>query len=619
MTDAPPSPEGEAAARQSSQDVGRLARAVDIGGGQFAWLLGAGASAMSGIPTAGALIARFKHELYCGAHHLDVQELDPAERHVRVRIEHYFDGANGLPPLGHPEEYSVAFERAYPDPAVRAEVIEQLCQDRRPNYGHWVLAALMAAGRLGVVFTTNFDKLVEQAAEAMFDIAGLTPRPTIMVAALGEPDRAVRALQRSSFPLVAKLHGDFQSVRLKNTTSELANQDHSMRLALRSACARFGFIVAGYSGRDQSVMDALATAAAEQESFPFGLYWCHRPGETLGPAVVDLLDAVAATGRTAMSVEVDNFVELAAAIERAVRFPDAIRTVLRERRPVPTLTETPLPEGPTLPAPILRLNALPLATLPEHARRLDAAQPVELADLQQAIRAARARGLVARRSGGELIAFGDDSQLADALGELGVTVTAATEELDFDAPHLDQAEVGILLDAVTIGLGRTSGLRHVLTRRAHQVRVSEENTPSLERLRTACGGSLCGAIPSTELRWAEALTLSLDRRNGRWWLLAEPDIWVSPPDRRNGAISSKQRDQQARAGAFVQARLATRYNKIANTILDEWARLVCSGRGTREVRAWNLHPGAGIDPTCRIDGHTAYSLPLAGPTPGTSP
>ncbi|MGO9963159.1 MAG: hypothetical protein ACLPUG_06995 [Acidimicrobiales bacterium] len=41
-------------------DLGTLARAIGVQGAHLAWLIGAGASAMSGIPTAGQLIVRFK-------------------------------------------------------------------------------------------------------------------------------------------------------------------------------------------------------------------------------------------------------------------------------------------------------------------------------------------------------------------------------------------------------------------------------------------------------------------------------------------------------------------------------------------------------------------------------
>ena len=587
-------------------DISNLARAIDVQGSQFAWLLGAGASAMSDIPTAGALVLRFKHELYCSAHQLDMQDIDPADPNTRASIESYFDGRNGLPPLGDPEEYSVAFETAYPSAELRADFIATLCQGRVPNYGHYVLAALMAAGRLQVVFTTNFDDLVEAGAHSLFELARIHPRPSLAIAGLGEPDIASRSLQKSSFPLVAKLHGDFRSVRLKNSVDELASQDAEMGHVLHNTCGRFGLVVAGYSGRDASVMAVLTEALLDDKrSFPTGIYWCHRPTDPPGSEVVDFLTTARSAGKTAYAVPVDNFIELTAAVERGVHLADNLRTCLKERRPPAALVSAPIPAGPTRHFPILRLNALPLLNLPSQFRCLNERSPCELADVQQAVRANRVRGLVARRSGGRLVAVGHEQELSEALRPLGISVSDRTETLDWDADVVDPADLGLALDALTLGLGRTEGLRHVLTRRGHQVRVANPKAPSLARLKSACGGSLLGTVPKTTLVWAEAAGLSIERRDGAWWLLVVPEIWVSPPKDR-----SAQRAEQITAGTFIQLKRATRYNRTANALLDAWVRLLSAGPSPCQVKTWNLGPAEGIDPVLELDGHTAFSRPL---------
>ncbi|MHB1501979.1 MAG: SIR2 family protein, partial [Candidatus Dormibacteria bacterium] len=272
-------------------DLAAFARVVDVQGGQLAWIVGAGASAMSGIPTAEALVLQFKHTLYCGLNNLGIQDVDPADRRTRELIERYFEDRSGFPPKGDPEEYSVIFEEAYPSPDLRADVIAKLCHGRTPNFGHYVLGALMTTGQLRLVFTPNFDDLLEAAATSIVEIAAITPRPSIVVATLGDPGRAERALQKQSWPLVAKLHGDFRDIRLKNTRSELATQDAEMRRVLRSACGRFGLVVCGYSGRDVSVMDALQEALTDEGSYPNGIFWCYRSIDTPGQAVLDFLHA----------------------------------------------------------------------------------------------------------------------------------------------------------------------------------------------------------------------------------------------------------------------------------------------------------------------------------------
>ena len=80
-----------------------------------------------------------------------------------------------------------------------------------------------------------------------------------------------------------KLHGDFRSRRLKNTSDELLTQDVKLRQSLVEAAKRFGLVVAGYSGRDDSIMDTLREAVRQAGSFPAGLFWLHR-GEEDPPA-----------------------------------------------------------------------------------------------------------------------------------------------------------------------------------------------------------------------------------------------------------------------------------------------------------------------------------------------
>jgi hypothetical protein len=614
MSDSFALPVGDSApiAAELKGDLAAFARAVDVQGGQLAWLLGAGASAMSGIPTAEALVLQFKHTLYCGSNNLGVQEVDPADRRTRELIERYFENRSGFPPKGDPEEYSVLFEEAYPSPDVRADVIEKLCAGHTPNFGHFVLAALMTTDHLRLVFTPNFDDLLEAAANSLIEVAGITPRPSIVVADLGDPSRAQRALQKESWPLIAKLHGDFRDVRLKNTRSELATQDAEMRRVLRAACGRFGLVVCGYSGRDASVMATLWDALADQGSYPNGIFWCYRSIDPPRQAVLDFLLAAKNAGRAVCLLPIDNFVELASVVQRAVHFSDKVRAALEGKQPRGVLEASPLPSGPTNPYPILRLNAVPLARLPQRVRVLSETSPSGLVAVATAVRTAHIRGLVARMSGGRLVAAGHDRELGETLAPLGISVTAGSVELDWSDETMDPAILGLSLDALTLGLGRTKGLRHVLSRQGHFVRIGDQADSSFERLREVCG-SLTGTVPSTPLSWAEAVELTIERVESSWWLLLSPEVWVSPiPRDGEGETTLAQiRAYRASAAELIRRRRAQRYNREANAILDAWVKLLCSGRGPREVRTWNLAPEDGVDPTFEIVGISAFSRPFS--------
>jgi len=299
-----------------------------------------------------------------------------------------------------------------------------------------------------------------------------------------------------------------------------------------------------------------------------------------------------------------------------------LRRWLNERRPQTILHPAPLPSGPTSPFPVLRLNALPIGRLPADARRLVEDHPVELAAAQRAIRSSRLRALIGRRATGELVGFGNDTELVEALGPLGVRVTSDLVSFGWDASVVDGADIGLALDALTLGLGRGGGLRHVLARRGHLVRVDDGGHPALDGLRRACDGPVVGIVPRTHLSWAEAVELTVERRNGVWWLLLTPEIWVAPrpdgPSLPGAGVDWRgwPAEQQQRAAEFVRERLATRYNRDTNRLLEAWVGLLARGGEPRTVRTWNLPEGSGVDPSFELHSVTAFSRPLAAWEPG---
>ena len=99
-----------------------------------------------------------------------------------------------------------------------------------------------------VVFTTNFDSIVEK---AVAEVAG----KSISAYHLEGPHAANNALNNEDYPLYCKLHGDFRYDSLKNLPQDLVAQNEALSECLVNAGNRLGFIVAGYSGRDQSVLE----------------------------------------------------------------------------------------------------------------------------------------------------------------------------------------------------------------------------------------------------------------------------------------------------------------------------------------------------------------------------
>lgn len=133
---------------------------------------------------------------------------------------------------------------------------------------------------------------------------------------------AGQLITEGRWPIEVKLHGDFRSRRLKNTNDELRQQDARLRQLLVETCGRFGLVVAGYSGRDGSIMGALEEAAGQSGAFPAGLFWFHREGDTPLPRVRALLAHAAANGVEAALVRIENF-------DEAVR--DSVQLIARPR------------------------------------------------------------------------------------------------------------------------------------------------------------------------------------------------------------------------------------------------------------------------------------------------
>ena len=312
---------------------------------RLAWLLGAGASASAGVPTAADMIDDFKSRLFCAHTNIPRAEVDLSDPLWEERITSHFDGAHGFPLAGDPGEYSAAFEAAYPLAPDRRMYIENAAKQGSPSFGQRVLAALITEGLIRCVFTTNFDALVERATAVTDDLLPPELQVHLTVSARDSLERGERCLREDAWPLLVKLHGDYQSEHLKNTAQELQTLDEQLRRILINGLTRFGLVVAGYSGRDDSIMDALDEAVGRDGAFPAGLWWVARPGSTPLPRVVSLLERATESGIEAHIVGSENFDELAGDLERDVDLIEPLRQHVRSVRRPPLAEPVALPRS----------------------------------------------------------------------------------------------------------------------------------------------------------------------------------------------------------------------------------------------------------------------------------
>lgn len=594
-----------------------------------AWFLGAGASAASGIPTGYAMIRDFKAQIFCRETNLSKREIDTADPIWAERIDDFFHRTSLLPPDGDPTEYAAAFEAVYPQPRHRRQYIADAIVKGTPCFGHKVLASLIASGEVDCIFTTNFDPLAEEAAITANAILPTADQRRPTVAAIDSADRAMRCLDESDWPLIAKLHGDYQSIAIKNTGSELEQQDARMRHVLVEAGKRFGMLFVGYSGRDASILEALNDVLAYPSPFPNGLYWVTSSANRLLPAVTEFLERAQTAGVDVSVVECTTFDELVAEIIKTTDLPQALYDRVMEGRPTPRLIPVPIPNAKARAFPVLRYSAILLQAMPTAARRIRLGQSTTSAEVREIFKVKGCRATAAAL-GRELAVFGRDQEILDALAPLGPSL-AGTIELD---PAADSWALGLLYDTLVRSLARQRPLIPRYRRSGHSLVVAtprDGDDPErtrrqqqiLSRMREAYGTSLVGAVPKLGFPFQEGVHLKLELVDGKWWCGFEPYTFVQLPrpdtskaEDADDLVANRapvEKGMQAErrgdpAGDWRRERWAPRYNRNWASIIGAWAQLLTQTGGTSRS-AFGLEEGTGIDAVFGVSPVTGYSRP----------
>lgn len=588
-----------------------------------AWFLGAGASASAGIPTGYAMITDFKKRLFCQMAGLKLQEIDANDPIWEQRINLFLSTKSILPPANDPTEYAVAFEAVYPTQESRRDYIEHAIRKGTPSYAHRVLAALITSKKVPCIFTTNFDQLVETAVAHTDQLVSPDKRAHLTVAAIDSAARAQSCINESRWPLLAKIHGDFQSVDLKNTTEELKTQDKTMRSVLTAACSRFGLIVLGYSGRDESVMEALNAALSLPNAFPGGIYWVARSAKSLLPAVTQFLEQAEQAGISASIVESQTFDELAAEIIDRTELELSLKEYVVQLQPVSMLQNVPLPEQEKRKFPVLQCSAIPILSMPKEARKISINEPLTTLKARELIKEAKIWAIVAC-NGKEIAAFGRDEDLLKAFSPFEAKIEGNIEL----NPNTESWARGLLYDALVRAICRDQPLSARLKGVGHSIVVSKAHShlsdeqkllrnQKLQKLNGAYSNNLLGKVPNLDFPFYEGVQLKLEYAADCWWCVFEPATYVDVPFVKEAEpVQDEEVEDKNIASTTPNAALldwrrerwATRYNRTWASIISAWADII-SGGADGIIKAIDLNEKSGIDGTFQVSSITAWSRP----------
>ena len=545
------------------------------------WFLGAGASAAAGFPTAMDMVWQFKRALFLSQNRGSSQaSVDLSQPAVRRRIDSHITSLEGIPVSGAPNEYASLFEAAYPAESDRRRVLDGMLTGAKSSYGHMALATFMRHRLTRIVWTTNFDTLIADACAKVFGHTGALTTIDLDTASLAE-----ETLASERWPIEFKLHGDFRSRRLKNTDDELRQQDACLRNTLVDACRRYGLVVCGYSGRDDSVMDAFEEAATQPLAFPAGLFWLHRGHDAPLQRVRQLLDRGIENDIEVALVIVESFDEVLRDLIHLFDDLDisALQRFARRHRWSPA----PLFRSGRQRWPIVRLNAVPIMDAPTQCRRV-ACSIGGTAEVREAVQNAGVDVLAVRSRIG-VLAFGEDADVRKALDTYEIT-DFDIHPFDVNRQRYESSERGLLGEALNRAIGRHRGLTLVQRRKFVPEDPSDRSWGRLQEL----VGPLFGVVRGNpELSWREGITVRLDWANDQLWLLFDPcTVFEGVTD-----------DNRAAAVDLARERTVRRYNKKQNDLIDFWARHLSQGES--EMRSFNT--GAGIDAVFRLSSLTGFS------------
>lgn len=536
----------------------------------YSWFLGAGASHNANLPTAEDIIADLKRRYYCSEENQVYRTKDLQNAAVRQTVEAYMQ-SRGFPARWAPNEYTTYFETIFGEDRERQRryISGILAEDRvRLAIGNRVFGALLSSGLCRIVFTTNFDPVVEK---AVADISG----KSLSAFHLEGAHNAVSALNNEQFPIYCKLHGDFQYDSIKNLSTDLATQNAELSQCMIIAGSRFGFVVAGYSGRDDSVMSVFKNILAAPNPFPHGLFWMKMKGSEPLESVASLIDEAKSAGIRADFVDIETYDTVMLRLWRNLTTPpDGLDEKVRKGRAGTVQIALPDRSGGK---PILRLSALPITKTPERCARVKLKNNPDWDSISETQRQPGASAIIT--FDGDVMAWGRDDDFENTFGSDFIS----KDEMEFDPDWRTSSKLQMkrfLEDGLAkafcrerplLQRRRGSGVFLIVDQKAQDVGVFQKLFDEVGKTTGLVPGLF---IPETEhhpradkVQFAEAVRMSFGYADDRLWLLLKPDVWIWPAFARQHVTH------------FLDKRKANRRNDKHDRLLSAWVGILSDDAG----------------------------------------
>ncbi|MDP1693731.1 MAG: hypothetical protein Q8L49_17580 [Burkholderiaceae bacterium] len=294
-------------------------------------------------------------------------------------------------------------------------------------------------------------------------------------------------------------------------------------------------------------------------------------------------------------------------IADVAELPPALVTHIFGDRKADETAQVPLQRAAVLPAPVLRLTALPVVMMPTVARRINLTVGPGIADVRQQIRDSNVWAVVAQAGSPRSMAvFGNDAELLRALAPFQPTLAG---EVSLE-PAKESWAKGILYDGLVRALCRNLPLYARLNSRGNTIAVTRlradlppevlaERRSLLAKLQNAYASPLNGKVPGTTGTYSEGLAVRLELADDRWWLVFEPTTFIDILAAQGDDDKARVQAEWDTADEWRRERWAQRYNRAWSNILDAWVELLTRARGSRHS-PYSLTVADGIDATFEL-------------------